>query len=50
MSAAELANFLGVSRQAVSHWERGTRTPGPEALEAYVAVLDELSSPSGDAA
>ena len=42
MSAAQVATALGVTRQAVSAWERGTRCPRGEMLEAYVAVLDEL--------
>jgi transcriptional regulator with XRE-family HTH domain len=42
LSAAYVAGELGVTRQAVSHWECGVRTPRGPLLEAYVAVLDEL--------
>jgi DNA-binding transcriptional regulator YiaG len=42
ISAAELARPLKVSRQTVSKWELGRRTPSGPLLEAYVAVLDEL--------
>lgn len=50
LSAAELAGLMGVTRQAVSKWERGDRTPRGSHLEAYVAVLDELSADRGSAA
>lgn len=44
ISAAQLAGTMGVTRQAVSKWELGRRTPSGSLLEAYVAVLDELAS------
>jgi transcriptional regulator with XRE-family HTH domain len=44
ISAAELARPLGVTRQTVSKWECGKRTPRGELLAAYVAVLDELAA------
>ena len=42
--------MMGVTRQAVSKYERGLRTPRGQLLEAYVAVLHELAEPptSGD--
>jgi transcriptional regulator with XRE-family HTH domain len=43
ISAAELAQDLGVSRQAVAQWERGERTPRGKYLEAYVEALDALA-------
>jgi DNA-binding transcriptional regulator YiaG len=44
ISAAELARPMGVTRQTVSKWELGRRTPSGPLLEAYVAVLDELAA------
>jgi transcriptional regulator with XRE-family HTH domain len=44
LSAADITKGLGVTRQAVSKWERGTRTPRSQLLEAYIAVLEELAS------
>jgi DNA-binding transcriptional regulator YiaG len=35
---------MGVTRQTVSKWELGRRTPSGPLLEAYVAVLDELAA------
>lgn len=46
LSQPELAQNLGVTRQAVSGWERGTATPSAEKLIAlsrlYGVPLDEL--------
>lgn len=42
-TGAEVAATLGVSRQAVAQWERGTRTPRGTHLRAYLEVLDALS-------
>lgn len=42
LSAAELAAALRVTRQTVSKWERGLRTPRGLHLRNYVAALDEL--------
>ena len=39
---ADMARAVGVSRQAIYRWERGTRTPRGDAMRAYLAVLDEL--------
>lgn len=43
ISAAELAQDLSVSRQAVAQWERGERTPRGAHLEAYVQALETLA-------
>jgi len=42
LSQAIVANALGVSREAVSLWESGARTPRAERLAGYVALLDRL--------
>jgi transcriptional regulator with XRE-family HTH domain len=36
--------MLGVTRQAVSKYERGKRTPRGQLLEAYIAVLEEMQT------
>lgn len=41
-SIADVADAVGVTRQAISYWELGRRTPRGEALRRYVAVLDVL--------
>ena len=55
LSQTELAQSLGVTRQAVSGWERGTAVPSAEKLIAlsrlYGVPLDELvngESPAGE--
>jgi DNA-binding transcriptional regulator YiaG len=47
LSGADLAKPLHVTRQTVSKWESGKRTPRGELLEAYVAVLEELAAAMG---
>jgi transcriptional regulator with XRE-family HTH domain len=42
ITTAELADLVGVSRQAIQHWESGTRTPGPKHLLAYAAALKTM--------
>jgi DNA-binding XRE family transcriptional regulator len=42
LSLAEIAEAVGVSRQAVGHWELGERMPRPELAHRYVAVLGLL--------
>lgn len=39
MTQADLANFLSISRQTVSSWEKGTRVPDVATLEALAEVL-----------
>jgi len=46
LSGSTVAKALGVSRQTVSHWECGVRTPRSPLLEAYVEILDELQKVS----
>jgi DNA-binding transcriptional regulator YiaG len=42
VTTTEVAEAVGVTRQAVSSWERGTRSPQGGTLRAYLEVLDEL--------
>lgn len=42
VSLEEVAVVVGVTRQAVGNWERGTRTPRGDDLNRYLAVLDQL--------
>ncbi|WP_435601262.1 helix-turn-helix transcriptional regulator [Streptomyces sp. C10-9-1] len=42
LSQGELAEAIGVTRQAVSHWEAGTRTPQGTAMERYVSAIRTL--------
>jgi DNA-binding transcriptional regulator YiaG len=46
LSTLEVASCLGVTRQAVSQWERGERTPREELLAAYIDALDAMSTGS----
>jgi DNA-binding XRE family transcriptional regulator len=41
-SQADIAEVVGVTRQSVSFWEAGTRTPRGPNLESYVDVLEVL--------
>jgi transcriptional regulator with XRE-family HTH domain len=42
LSMESVAAELGVTRQAVMTWERGTRYPRPQYLVAYVTLLRRL--------
>jgi transcriptional regulator with XRE-family HTH domain len=42
VSAARVAREIGVTRQAVTFWERGLRRPTGRFLVAYLEVLDML--------
>jgi DNA-binding transcriptional regulator YiaG len=42
LTAADIAAHLRVTRQAVSNWERGVRTPSGDLLERYIVVLHSL--------
>jgi len=37
LSGADVARAMGVTRQAVSNWERGRRAPRGQNLDAYLA-------------
>lgn len=39
MTQTDLANFLSISRQTVSSWEKGTRVPDVATMEALAEVL-----------
>jgi transcriptional regulator with XRE-family HTH domain len=39
----DVALVLGASREAVSRWERGLRTPRRDARTAYVELLERLA-------
>ncbi len=47
LSQEQLAELLGVSRQAVSRWENGSATPGLEKLQAmcryFQVTMDQLT-------
>jgi DNA-binding transcriptional regulator YiaG len=43
LTQGEMANVLGVSRQAVARWEAGDRQPGGKNLPSYVALLERLA-------
>lgn len=42
LTQADLATLIGVTREAVSRWERGTRQPRGSHLGDYAAVLRRL--------
>lgn len=42
VSAQEVAEAVGVTRQSVNRWERGERRPRGEALKAYAEVIHAL--------
>jgi transcriptional regulator with XRE-family HTH domain len=42
LTQQELADVIGVSKQAISHWETGIRTPRGAFLGRYVEALRTL--------
>lgn len=42
LTTAELGAAVGVSKQAITSWENGTRTPRGMSLERYVDALRAL--------
>jgi DNA-binding XRE family transcriptional regulator len=44
LSQRRIGDEIGVSGQAVAHYEAGTRTPRGERLMRYVAILTELTA------
>jgi DNA-binding transcriptional regulator YiaG len=42
LSQGELAQAIGVTRQAISNWESGVRTPQGTFLERYVTAIRTL--------
>ena len=42
LSQGDLAEIVGVTRQALSNWERGLRAPRGTTRARYLAALDEL--------
>lgn len=44
LTRTEIANVVGVTRQAIGKWESGARTPTGDHLRRYLMVLDAVRS------
>lgn len=47
LSVVEVAEAIGVTRQAVWRWERGLREPGAHHRRAYAGFLDQVRQAVG---
>ena len=47
LSLEQVASAVGVSRQAVAHWEAGTRRPRASHLALYLDLLEQLREAVG---
>lgn len=50
LSQQELAEIVGVTNGAISHWETGNRRPQGDLLDRYVEALNALRKATQDMA
>jgi DNA-binding transcriptional regulator YiaG len=48
LSQAEVADEVGVTREAIAHWETGRRRPGGLPALRWARLLDDLSPRGGE--